>query len=256
MNYTKTLQSVDTLKALKLLGLEVEQKGAYVHFPCTCGNSSIIKAYGEKKNVYYCPNCKESGHIIKLVMHNKKLDWDGASRLLEEKALAYPAAKITSELNITYDLRYHKFLEQKEITEETALKFGIGVPTGKTMLSGCVAFTVFDEKGMKVAYYGIRMKDEKTVFHNSFNPELYLYNYNHIKPESEVTLTTNMFKCIQLLQNEGIQAICNFGLPYLSPTQLALIELCKYVELIPDVDSAKYMIMQVADLNTYVKFKK
>jgi predicted SprT family Zn-dependent metalloprotease len=67
MNYTETLQTVDTLKALKLLGIEAEQKGAYIYFPCSCGNTKVIKAYGEKKNVYYCPKCKDSGHIIKLV---------------------------------------------------------------------------------------------------------------------------------------------------------------------------------------------
>jgi len=95
MNYTETLQSVDTLKALKLLGFEVEQKGAYIYFPCSCGEKRIIKAYGEKKNVFYCPKCKESGHIIKLLsdrmneQDTEKWDFKKASDFLMEKAITY-----------------------------------------------------------------------------------------------------------------------------------------------------------------------
>jgi len=257
MNYTETLQSVDTLKALKLLGIEGEQKGAYVYYKCiNCDDQAVIKAFGDKKNLYYCPKCKDKGHIVKLVMNIKDLDWEHASNLLKDKAISYPSGKITTELKVTYDLQYHKFLKEKGITEETAVKYGIGVPKGKTMLSGCVAFTVHDEKGMKITYYGIRMKNGKPVFHNSFNPELYLYNYNRITTENEVVLTLDIFKCVQWMQNEGIQVICNFGLPYLSSAQLALLEFCKYVALTPDTESAKHMIMQVAELETYIRIKK
>jgi hypothetical protein len=69
------------------------------------------------------------------------------------------------------------------------------------MLSGCVAFTVHDENGNKIAYYGIRMKDLKPVFHSSFNPELYLYNYHRIDPETDVHFTTDMFDCIRILSS-------------------------------------------------------
>ncbi len=38
------------------------------------------------------------------------------------------------------------------ISEQLATDIGVGVPQGKTMLSGCVAFTIHDEQGMKIAY--------------------------------------------------------------------------------------------------------
>jgi hypothetical protein len=50
--------------------------------------------------------------------------------------------------------------------------------------------------------------------------------------------------------------MCNFGLPYLSSAQLELIEVCKYIELTSDSDPAKDILMQVADKETYVRFKK
>ena len=58
MNYTETLYTVDTLNALKLLGIEAEQKGAYIYFPCSCGDKKVIKAYGEKRMFFIAQNVK------------------------------------------------------------------------------------------------------------------------------------------------------------------------------------------------------
>jgi hypothetical protein len=52
LTYRETLQAVDTLKALKIVGIDGGQQGAYVYFPCTvCGKQAVIKAYGDKKNI-------------------------------------------------------------------------------------------------------------------------------------------------------------------------------------------------------------
>ncbi|HUN53575.1 MAG TPA: hypothetical protein VMU29_00300, partial [Smithella sp.] len=67
MNYKETLKSIDTEKALGLIGIEFESQGAYAKFACPrpdCDGKAAIKEYGDKKNLYYCPKCKSSGHII------------------------------------------------------------------------------------------------------------------------------------------------------------------------------------------------
>jgi hypothetical protein len=261
MNYTETLQLVDTLKALKLLDIEAEQKGAYIYFPCSCGGRKVIKAYGDKKNVFYCPKCKASGHIIKLVseiMTEKDTEpWDfkKASDFLAQKAVVYGATKITKELSIDYKLHYHPFLKEQGISEELATDLGIGVPQGKTMLSGCVAFSVYDEQGMKIAYYGIRLKDRKAVFHNSFNPELYLYNWHRIEGEKEVLFTTNVLDCVRLI-GEGTQAVSNFGLPYLSTGHLELLQRCKFMEFrIEDGQHQEFSKQVIHNLRNFYRFQ-
>ena len=261
MNYKETLQSVDTLKALKLLGFETEQKGAYLYFPCGCGDKKVIKAYGEKKNVFYCPKCKASGHIIKLVSEimseNNTEPWDikKASDYLMEKAITSRATPITRELTMDYKLHYHPFLKEQGISEKLAADLGIGVPQGKTMLSGCVAFTVHNEQGMKIAYYGIRLKDRKAIFHRSFNPELYLYNGHRIQNEQEVLFTTDIFQCT-LLISEGKQAVCNFGLPYLSTAHLELLQKCRFVEFLCENQQIQEISKQVIhNLSNYYRFR-
>jgi hypothetical protein len=261
MNYTETLQSVDTLKALKLLCIEAEQKGAYIYFPCNCGDKKVIKAYGEKKNVFYCPKCKDSGHIIKLVSDimsekdTERWDFKKASDFLAEKAMTYEAPKITRELTMDYKLHYHPFLKEHGISEELATNLGIGIPQGKTMLSGCVAFTVYNEKGVKIAYYGIRLKDRKAVFHNSFNPELYLYNWHCIQNDQEVLFTSSMLDCVRLM-GEGKQTVSNFGLPYLSTSHLELLQKCRFVEFICENQHIQEISKQVINnLQNYYRFR-
>ena len=218
MNYIDTLHSVNTGKALQILGFQSSQHGAYLKYPChKCGKEAVIKSYGEKKNLYYCPDCKASGHIIRLAMEIKVIDWNEAKELLDKKASGFSSKKLTKELSVIYEMEYDRSMESNGITETTAKSMGIGRPKGKTMLSGTIAFPVYSE-GKKVAYWGQRIKDRKPVFHNSFNPELYLYNLDSIITEREVYVTTDMLECVRLIQ-DGTQAVCNFGLPYLSQEQ-------------------------------------
>jgi len=125
------------------------QQGACIKYQChKCGKQAVIKAYGEKKNFWYCPDCKKSGHVISLVMDISQCDWETAKKTLEEKT-CLTTGKITKEL--IYELEYDKYLENQGITEIAAKTLGIGKPKGKTMLSGAVAFTVTNDV-KKIAY--------------------------------------------------------------------------------------------------------
>lgn len=247
MNYKDTLQAVDTEKALGLIGLEFQPQGAYLKFACPkpgCDGQAVIKLYGDKKNLYYCPKCKASGHIISLTMSAKGVDWDGAKELLS-KAQGSDAKKITEELNIKYELQYQECMKTKGLSEEMCRALEIGVPKGKTMLAGCIAFAVRDDKGLKVAYYGIKVKDGKPVFHKSFNPELYLYNLCNIDSREPVYLTTDIFKCAYSIEN-GRQCVCNFGLPYLSKVQLDLLTGLEHIVFLVDELLVKTFAIQLA----------
>jgi hypothetical protein len=118
------------------------------------------------------------------------------------------------------------------------------------------AFTVSGGTGRKIAYYGIRIKGQKTVFHKSFNPELYLYNFSNIDPEKEVYFTTDIFECIKWLQKD-IPAVCNFGLLYLSSAHLELLQTCKFVSVMCEngnMDEIKKQFFE--NFPNYVKFIK
>ncbi len=87
-------------------------------------------------------------------------------------------------------------MTQEGFDKKLCEKLGVEKPKGKTMLSGCVAFTVYSA-GKKIVYYGIRLSDQNPVCHKSFNPELCLYNYQADSAEEEVWLTTDMLHCLK-----------------------------------------------------------
>lgn len=246
MNYKQILQAVDTVKVFTLLSIGYRPQGAYLVFDCPqCEGRASIKIYGDSKNLLYCPTCKKGGHIISVVMAKKGVAWEEAIEFLTTKAFAENAKKIIEELNLDYELVYHDFIKQKGISEEVCKLLGIGVPKGKHMLAGCVAFKVISDSGLKVAYYGIRMKDGKAVFHKSFNPEHYLYNLHNINNGDIVYFHTDIFECVKMIE-QGKQSIFNFGLPYLSREHLVLLDEVEKIIFKVKEDLVNSMAVQLA----------
>jgi hypothetical protein len=205
----------------------------------------VIKAYGEKRNVWFCPDCKAKGNMVSQAMMQRTFKYEEAINFLKEKAIGCRGRKIENELKLFYTLEYHKKLEEEGISEKTANLLEIGKPKGKGILAGHIAFTVFDEEGRKVAFFGIHPEMGKAKSHSSFNPELYLYRWNAVDPEQPVFLTPDMFECVRQVMG-GHQAICNFGLPYLYQTHLKLLATCSTVVFSPRISND---IMIQADRN-------
>ena len=98
MKYNQILQTVNTEKALSLLEYQTETNGPYINFICECGQKALMKAYGEKKNLWFCPKCRARGHIISLAMKIKSLTYEKAAEMLTERA-GFPLEPIQDELS-------------------------------------------------------------------------------------------------------------------------------------------------------------
>jgi hypothetical protein len=187
-------------------------------------------------------------------MKLKGIEYEEAKKLLIKKARP-SQEKITEPLNLDYELQYSPYMEAKGISEELAKKLLIGVPKGKTMLAGCLAFTVFNEDGVKVAYFGIRIKDGKHIFHKSFNPEMYLYGLHGLDPKQELIVRRDIYDCVRVV-GAGKQCVSNFGLPYLSDEQLKLIANVPVITFEGDWDFFKTAAHQVLNkLEGYRRFR-
>ena len=226
MQYREALQAIDTIRTLDYFKLEHKTQGSYAKIPCKCGGTVSIKIHGEKKNLWYCPSCKKAGHIIAFAMKLKELEYEEAKKFLLK--LSPTRKPIDKEITFEYELKFTKELEEMGLTEEMCQRYIIGVPQGRTMLAGCLAFLV-QNNGTKIAYYGVRLKTGKPVFHRSFNPELYLYCCSSVKPENLVIFTTDILECVKITVG-GAQAVCNFGLPYLSNAQIELLNRLQLIE--------------------------
>ena len=232
MKYSALMNAVDPIKALALLDMEAKPNGSWIKFPCSCGKEAVLKAHGEKKNVWYCPECKDKGHIISLTMARKTISYEEATKLLEAKAVVPSQGKVKEELKLTLKLEYHSKLEEHGISEETAALLEIGQAKGRNVLAGHIAFRVEDEEGMKIAYYGLHLETGKPKFF--FNPELYLYRWNFIDKEQAVFFTPDIYECVRQVQG-GNQAVCNFALPYLSEAHLEMLSQCSTAIFSPKI---------------------
>ncbi len=229
MKYAEALSIINPSKALQALNLEGKEQGAYIHFTCPeCNGEAVIRFYGEKKNIWICTNCKVSGHIISLAMKLQGLEYEEAKKFLLEKS-SLPA-EMLEELNLNYTLECCDFMGQNGLDKEVCEKLEIGKPKGQTMLSGCVAFAVYNENRKKVAYVGIKIGSGKMIIPKQFNPESTLYNLCNINPDEEVILCRDMLDCAQRLSKRE-QAISNFWLPYLSRKQLELLQSITYLSV-------------------------
>lgn len=248
MKYIEAIQTVDTEKALEVLGLETKRDGSYVHFTSLCGHDVVIRTHGEKKNLIFCPTCKIGSNIFKLAKDVKGIEFE----TLIEKA-GKPQKPIEEELNLNYELQWCDFMEKEGLNQITCQAYGVGKPKGKVMLSGCIVFTVLNENGLKVAYWGIKIADYWPKFHSSFNPESYLYNYSNINPDEEVWVTDDMFNCLKLIAS-GKQACCNFELPYLSVKQYSLLS--NFNQVIFDWKGEKRDVAysNITQLKTFYRF--
>jgi hypothetical protein len=249
MTYKEAIQNIDTRKALTWLGLQQSSDGNYLKFTHQCGGTAAIKPYGDKKNLWYCEGCKSGGNIIALAGKLKGLEFQEAKNLLLEKADS--AQPLGEPLKLDYDLEYHPTLKEKGIPEEATRVLEVGRPKGKTMLSGCLAFAVRNEKGFKVAYYGIK-PDGTPKFHSSFNPETLLYIPVPLDYKKEVILTGDMIKCL-VYTYDGKQSCCNFGLPYISKWQMEQLKKCERLAIDFSFDQRE-IIYATTKLRCWLRF--
>ena len=199
-------------------------------------------------------SARQREHIISLAMLRRTLQYEEAAKFLQEKATGKNGRKITEELKLEYILEYHKKLETEGISEDTAALFKIGKPKGKGILAGHIAFIVSNEEGTKIAYVGVHPETGKMKMHSSFNPELYLYRMDHIDHEEPLFFTPDMFECVRQITG-GHQAVCNFGLPYLSEEHIQMLSNYKMIIFSPKI-SSEIMMQAPRNLENALCFLK
>jgi hypothetical protein len=138
MRYAEAIQSVDTEKALSLLGFQSKKEGAYIRFTGLCGHEVVIRCDGDKKNVIYCHERKKGSNIFQLALDTKGIDY---ATLIERTVKSN--RPIEKELTLNYELEWCPEMEKEGLDKELCEQLGVGRPKGKTMLSGAALPSTF-----------------------------------------------------------------------------------------------------------------
>lgn len=253
MKYNEAMMAINTERALEILCFPTKKNGSYYYFPCPeCGSEVSIRFHGEKKNVSYCPSCKKGNNIIAIAAQIKGIGFQEAKEFLLGKATTIEKP-IEEELSLAGQLEFCQLMEQEGLNAELCQQMGVGKWKGKGIMAGHVAFTVHNEHGVRVAYYGFHIPDKKVKFPANFNPETYLYNIHNINAQEEVWITKDLFNCLRIIQS-GKQSVCNFGLPYLSTRQYQLLSNCDRVVFDWSGDKRDIAYTNIASLKTFYRF--
>lgn len=158
----------------------------------------LLFIVNQSKNNFFCPkDQKIKGGIINFTSYVMNKDLREAAKALKDEFLLEP--KPQKELP-DLQLHYCDFLTLKGISKETAEKYEVGLVKQRSIVSGRIAFKIYDNDGKHIGYVGYSPSKKDWFFPKGFVRPL--YNYHLFKDEPDILLTADPFKCLKLI-NDG-----------------------------------------------------
>lgn len=160
-----------------------------------------------QKNTFFCPKDDTlKGGIINFTSYILKKELRESASELKKQFLfeAKPPQRDIPNL----ELHYCKFLEIWGITEDTALKYEVGLVKQKSIITGRVAFKIYDHEGKHTGYIAFHPNNEDWFFPKGFKRPL--YNYHLYKDEPNIYLTADPLRCLYYSQ-KGFNCCCLLG---------------------------------------------
>jgi hypothetical protein len=157
------------------------------------------------KNLYLNPKANDKGSVINFLAYRKGLDVRSAAQELKDHFLkeAKPPQRELPNL----ELHYCKFLEDKGIPQEFAKEYEIGLVKQHSIISGRIAFKVYDELSVHTGYVAYNFQKDEWFFPKGFKREL--YNIHRTEGE-EVHLTVSIWETIEILK-QGLPSVSLIG---------------------------------------------
>ncbi len=202
----------------------------------------IVEWYGRKPEQQNSPLKAESPahegnaqpHLTTVVEGNKPLAW-------ELKGIAY-----------------HEYLSGRGISEEMALKFGVGFFPGKGSMAGRIVIPIRNEKGELVAYAGRALNGDEPKYKlpPGFHKSLVLWNRYALSGDA-CTIVEGYFGAIKVAE-AGFPVVALMGRT-LSEAQERLLRF-KYITLMLDPDepgkaATQELILRISR-NHYVRMAR
>lgn len=158
-----------------------------------------------QKNLFFSPQDKNiRGSVINFLSHYKGIPLRDAAKEIKEQHLTEHKPKRTiPEL----ELKYHKFLEDYGITEESAKEFEIGYCSQRGIMAGKIAVKCHTPEGEKLGYIGKELKKEGWFFPKGFKRPL--YNVHRIERLYAIVVPSPLD--VVLLHQQGYPAVSLLG---------------------------------------------
>ena len=197
LNFSEISQKIPFKEVLDWLNIPYSIQNGEIR-----GEGFIINTI---KNLYLNPKGDDKGSVINFLANNKGVDVRTAASDLNKRFLT--EAKEPKRELPNLELHYCKFLEDKGISEEFAKDYEIGLVKQHSIISGRIAFKIYDKLSIHTGYVAYNFQKDEWFFPKGFKREL--YNIHRIKGD-EVTLTVSIWETLDF-GKRGIPSVSLIG---------------------------------------------
>lgn len=210
---------------LEILSVEAQQQGSSIKAPCFkdgCGGSISFTTRGAKQGLGFCVKHRGGCNILQYANNLRKSETlRETAEWLNGEFLNLKKTSPNQEFNREIPLGWHNSMLEY-CDQELAKEMEVGLVTGKSILSGHIAFAVHDPDGIKLGYVGKNLKTKEWKTPAKLDTSVLLYNMHRVTWSDEVFITREIETAIKYWQY-GLPIVAAFGQNFLTGNQVDLI---------------------------------
>ena len=190
LNFAEISKSIHFKDVLDWLNISYQKKNQELR-----GEGFIISV---EKNLFFTPNDESlKGSVINFVAYHKQMDLREAASLLKTHFLSNEKV-VTHQREIpNLTLEYHDYLAKRLIDPTLAKEFEVGFVKQRSIMTGRIAFKIYDPLGHHNGYVGYKPEDSSWYFpKGSKRP---LYNVFRLKDTKSAIVTVDPFDALRII---------------------------------------------------------
>ncbi len=221
LNFAEISKSVQFKDVLDWLNVSYQKKNQELR-----GEGFIISI---EKNSFFTPNDESlKGSVINFVAHHKQIGLREAAVLLKSQFLSNKN-EIKHQREIPdLTLEYHDYLAQRLIEPTLAKEFEVGFVKQRSIMTGRIAFKIYDHLGNHTGYIGYKPEDSSWYFPKG--SKRLLYNVFRIKDTKSAIVTVDPFDALRIT-SLGVQQTVSLLANSMTAEQEEQLKKFKYILL-------------------------
>lgn len=182
-----------------------------------------------EKNLFFTPSDESlKGSVINFVAHYKQIALREAGALLKAQFLSKEEVIKHQREIPDLSLDYHDYLAMRLIEPKLAKEFEVGYVKQRSIMSGRIAFKIYDHLGNPKGYIGYKPEDSSWFFPKGFKRPL--YNVFRVIDTKSVIVTVDPFDALRII-SMGIQQVVSLLANSMTAEQEEQLKKFKYILL-------------------------
>lgn len=190
LNFAEISKSIPFNEVLDWLNIPYQKKNNEIR-----GEGFIISI---EKNLFFTPkDDSKKGSVINFVSHHKQIGLREAAVLLKSEFLSKKKEIKPQREMPNLILEHHTYLTKRSISPDIAKEYEVGLVNQRSIVSGRIAFKIYDPQANLIGYIGYKNDDNSWLFPKGFKRPL--YNAHKVAEKKAVIVTTDPFDALRII---------------------------------------------------------